>query len=116
MGERSILARLVWTLIDNAIKYTPPGGSVAVSLDAINGQARLRVSDTGIGIPSEFVPRIFDRFFRVDPSRGQAEGAGLGLAIAKWIADTHKAAISVESTEGAGSVFDVIFQSPTVNI
>lgn len=121
MGERSILARLVWTLLDNAIKYTPTGGSVTVSLEATNGQARLRVSDTGIGIPGEFVPRIFDRFYRVDPSRGQAEGAGLGLSIAKWIADTHKAAISVESTEGVGSVFEVVFecagvQSSFVNI
>jgi heavy metal sensor kinase len=110
MGERLILRRLVWTLVDNAIKYTPAGGSVEVSLEATKAQARLKVSDTGIGIPKEFLPRIFDRFFRADPSRGQAEGSGLGLAIAKWIVDIHAAAISVESVEGAGTVFNVAFE------
>jgi heavy metal sensor kinase len=107
-GDRSILRRLIWTLLDNAIKYTPEGGRVDVLLEKSGAQARLRFSDTGIGIPRHLLPRVFDRFFRADPSRSQ-EGAGLGLAIAKWIADVHRAELTVESEFGVGSAFTVIF-------
>ena len=107
-GDRSILRRLIWTLLDNAIKYTPEGGRVDVQLEQSGAQVRLRFADTGIGIAPELVPRVFDRFFRADPSRSQ-EGAGLGLAIAKWIADVHHANLSVESELGVGTAFTVVF-------
>ncbi|HEX4165837.1 MAG TPA: ATP-binding protein, partial [Bryobacteraceae bacterium] len=81
MGDRTSLARLAWILIDNAIKYTPTGGGrVAVSLTGTDHEANLEVTDNGVGIPAVALPRIFDRFFRVDPSRTQPEGSGLGLA------------------------------------
>ena len=108
-GDRSSLRRLIWTLLDNAIKYTPEGGSVELRLERHGMHARLAVRDTGIGIPESMLPRVFERFFRADPARSQGEGTGLGLAIAKWIADVHQAEISAKSREGAGSEFMVVF-------
>jgi len=108
-GDRASLSRLVWTLLDNAIKYTPDGGAIDLSLDRDGESGRLRVQDNGIGIAEELLPRIFDRFFRADPARAQGEGTGLGLAIAKWIADVHHADLSVESRAGAGTIFMVVF-------
>jgi heavy metal sensor kinase len=108
-GDRSSLRRLIWTLLDNAIKYTPEGGSVDVKLHRNAEDVRLSVRDTGFGIPENLLPRVFERFFRADPARSQGEGTGLGLAIAKWIADVHQAAISVKSKSGAGSEFAVVF-------
>ncbi len=110
-GDRASLRRLLWTLVDNAIKYTPSGGTIELALDTRVSEARVTVRDTGIGIPEAMLPRVFERFFRADPSRAQVEGSGLGLAIAKWIADMHHAAISVESTEGRGTTFRVVFPS-----
>lgn len=107
-GDRSILRRLIWTLLDNAIKYTPEKGHVDVLLEKNGANARLRFSDTGIGIPADLLPRVFDRFFRADPSRS-TDGAGLGLAIAKWIADIHHAGLTVESQLGVGSAFTLVF-------
>ncbi|MEI9971142.1 MAG: ATP-binding protein [Ignavibacteriota bacterium] len=107
-GDRSSLRRLIWTLLDNAIKYTPEGGRVDVLLERNGGHVRLRVRDTGVGIPEHLLPRVFDRFFRADPARSQP-GTGLGLAIAKWIADVHRADLSVESEPGAGSAFTIAF-------
>jgi heavy metal sensor kinase len=108
-GDRASVRRLVWTLLDNAIKYTPCGGHIELSLSATANRTTLQVRDTGIGIPAALLPRVFERFFRADPSRTQVEGAGLGLAIAKWIADMHQASISVESIEGRGTTFRVVF-------
>lgn len=108
-GDRASLRRLLWTLVDNAIKYTPNGGRIVLSVGAARNGTALEVRDTGIGIPAALLPRVFERFFRADPSRTGVEGAGLGLAIAKWIADMHQASISVESTEGRGTVFRVVF-------
>jgi signal transduction histidine kinase len=107
-GDRASLRRLIWTLLDNAIKYTPEGGRVDVLLEGNETQVRLRVRDTGVGIPAHLLPRVFERFFRADPARSQT-GTGLGLAIAKWIADVHQAELAVESEPGAGSVFTVAF-------
>lgn len=106
-GDRSSLRRLVWTLLDNAIKYTLAGGEIEVLLERDGAQARLRVSDNGVGIPDHLKSRVFDRFFRADLARTQ-EGAGLGLAIAKWIADVHRADLSVESVDGKGSAFTIL--------
>jgi heavy metal sensor kinase len=108
-GDRASLRRLLWTLVDNAIKYTPAGGHIELALDSRESEARVTVRDSGIGIPEAMLPRVFERFFRVDPSRTQVDGSGLGLAIAKWIADMHQAAISVKSMEGCGTTCQVVF-------
>ncbi len=107
-GNRASLRRLIRTLVDNAIKYTPPGGRVEILLEGNGTEVRLRVRDTGVGIPAHLLPRVFERFFRADPARSEA-GTGLGLAIAKWIADVHHAELAVESQPGAGCVFSVAF-------
>jgi two-component system OmpR family sensor kinase len=108
LGDYDRLKQLILNLVDNAIKYTPPGGLVMLSLSKENGTARIEVSDTGIGIPAEDLPRIFDRFYRVDKARSRSQGgSGLGLSIAKWIAQAHGGDIRVESTLGEGSTFIV---------
>ena len=109
-GDRSSLRRLVSILLDNAVKYTPTGGHIGVNLAASNSEVLLTVCDSGIGIPEVLLPRIFDRFVRADPSRGEVNGTGLGLAIAKWIAGAHSANLTVQSKEQAGSVFVVEFR------
>ncbi|MBW5446908.1 HAMP domain-containing protein [Cohnella sp. CFH 77786] len=103
-GSRDYLLQLLFILIENGFKYTPDG---EVRLFAVRDGERigLVVGDTGIGIPAEDLPHIFDRFYRADPSRGQTSGTGLGLSIAKWIADMHKGTLDVKSTPGVGSAF-----------
>jgi signal transduction histidine kinase len=108
-GDRSSVRRLLWTLVDNAIKYTPEQGRIELRLDTTELEARIMIRDDGIGISQDMLPRVFDRFFRADPSRARVPGAGLGLAIAKWIADVHQATISVQSAEGRGTTFHVVF-------
>jgi len=106
-GDDELLQRMILNLLDNAVKYTPPGGEIAVQLRGRNGDARLTVRDNGIGIPAKDQPHVFDRFYRVDKARSRAlGGAGLGLSIARQIAQAHGGTVSVES--GAqGSVFTV---------
>jgi two-component system phosphate regulon sensor histidine kinase PhoR len=108
-GHGASLERLVVNLLDNAVKYNRPGGRVEVRLAAADGgQARLEVADTGIGIPREALPRIFERFYRVDKGRAREEGGtGLGLAIVKHIAQLHRGRVEVESEERRGSTFRV---------
>jgi signal transduction histidine kinase len=110
LGHAPSLRRMLWILLDNAIKYTPESGRVDVSLRNGNGAAIIEVADTGIGISESDLPRIFDRFYRADPSRSEVEGSGLGLAIAKWIADLHHAKIDVCSRRDVGSSFTLSFQ------
>ncbi len=106
LGDADRLKQLLIILVDNAVKYTPPDGQVDLSLACINGQAELRVTDTGVGIPAADVPYIFERFYRVDKARNRAQGgAGLGLAIAKWIVQAHGGQIRVESEVGVGTTF-----------
>jgi heavy metal sensor kinase len=108
VGDRLRLRQLFLNLIDNAIKYTPDGGKVTLALERENGLVVFRVSDTGIGIPDADLPRIFDRFYRVDKARSrEMGGTGLGLSIAKWIAELHRGTITVESEVLKGSVFTV---------
>ena len=109
LGDFFSLRRLLWILIDNALKYTPAPGQIDVELSTISGRAALVVRDTGIGIADSDLPHIFDRFYRADPSRGQVEGSGLGLAIAKWIAELHHADLSVFSEEQKGTTFQLVF-------
>jgi len=108
LGDFSLLRRMVTILLDNAIKYTPESGSILIALTASGQIIQLQVSDTGIGIPAEALPKIFDRFYRVDESRSQDEGSsGLGLSIAKWVVEAHRSTITVDSTPGEGSTFTV---------
>jgi len=108
IGDDELLQRMILNLLDNAVKYTPAGGEVSLDLAAHNGDARITVRDTGIGIPEKDQPHIFDRFYRVDKARSRAMGgAGLGLSIAYWIAEAHGGTISVESQPGRGSAFTV---------
>ncbi|MCA9977391.1 MAG: hypothetical protein KC413_16645, partial [Anaerolineales bacterium] len=108
LGDADRLKQLLLILVDNAIKYTPAGGAVSLSLSRTDGWAKLQVSDTGVGIPAQDIPHIFERFYRVDKARSRAQGgSGLGLAIAKWIATAHGGWIKVESTVGEGTTFTV---------
>jgi signal transduction histidine kinase len=108
VGDRLRLRQLILNLIDNAIKYTPQGGTVTLALGQENGSARIEVSDTGIGIPADEQAKIFDRFYRVDKARSrELGGSGLGLSIAKWIAELHRGAITVQSSPHEGSTFTV---------
>ncbi|MDE3153580.1 MAG: HAMP domain-containing protein [Acidobacteriota bacterium] len=107
-GSRGALLGLVTILLDNAVKYTPAGGQVKVSLETRIDDVLLQVDDTGIGIAPDDLPHIFERFYRADRT-GAAEGggSGLGLALARSIADAHNARLDVHSTPGAGSTFQL---------
>jgi heavy metal sensor kinase len=112
MGDENALRRLVDILLDNALKYTPSPGKVALSAAGEHGRVVMSVEDTGVGIAPEDQARIFERFYRVDKARSrELGGAGLGLAIAQWIVQTHQGSIEVKSELGKGSVFRVEFQS-----
>jgi len=103
-GDQERLRRLLYNLIDNAVKYTPAEGRIRVGLEYRNGQARLYVDDTGIGIASEHFPHIFDRFYRVDSARPRHSSAtGLGLAICHSIAVAHQGDLEIESQPGRGT-------------
>ncbi|HUA58560.1 MAG TPA: ATP-binding protein [Verrucomicrobiae bacterium] len=108
-GDYSTLSRLLLILLDNAVKYTPPPGTIRVTVASAGGKATVTVEDTGIGISAADLPRIFGRFYRADPSRSQVEGSGLGLSIAMLIANVHQASLSAASKENAGSVFRIVF-------
>jgi len=107
-GDEARLRELFMNLLDNAIRYTPATGIVSLSLRREGQMAVVAITDTGIGIPAEDMPFIFERFYRVDKSRSRAEGgSGLGLAICRHIAEAHEGKIEVESQMGAGSTFSV---------
>jgi PAS domain S-box-containing protein len=107
-GSFRDLALLARNLIDNAIRYTGEGGKVDVTLAREDGSAVLRVADTGIGIPSRDLPRVFERFYRVDRARSRdTGGTGLGLSIVKHVAENQGGSVSVRSELGRGSVFEV---------
>ncbi len=103
-GDEDQLRRLLFNLLDNAIKFTPAGGTVAIETACVDAKVRIVVTDSGIGIPPEHLPHVFKRFYRVDPARGrEVGGAGLGLAIARSIAEAHGGSIEMESTVGEGT-------------
>src|SRR5438034_365054 len=108
--DASRIRQLILNLVTNAVKYTPSGGSVRMQLGQADGRVTLTVADTGIGIAAGDLPHIFDRFWRADSARtrtGERPGAGLGLAICKWIAEAHGGTIEVQSRPGRGTTFTV---------
>jgi len=107
-GDTFQIKQVIFNLVDNAIKYNRPGGSVDITVQIENRLVIIKVADTGIGIATEDLPRVFDRFYRVDKSRSrQRGGSGLGLAIVKKIVEEHGGMVSVESIPGQGSTFRV---------
>jgi len=107
-GDAHELRQLLTNLIDNAIRYTPEGRTITLSLYRDGDWARLEVADTGMGIAPEHLPHIFDRFYRVGKGRSRANGgSGLGLAIVKAIAEQHRGKVTVTSEPGKGSTFTV---------
>jgi signal transduction histidine kinase len=112
--DLSGVSRLLSILLENARKYTPPGGSVVLNAKASGDCVTISVRDTGIGISAEDIPRIFDRFYRAEQAGDPSlRGSGLGLALAKWIADRHGAQLAVESEAGRGSCFTFSLQNST---
>jgi signal transduction histidine kinase len=112
VGNADRLKQLLLNLIGNAIKFTPDGGKISLGLRREGSMARLTVSDTGVGIAPDDLERIFDRFYQADPARSRPSesGAGLGLAIAKWIAEAHGGKIEVQSELGKGTTFTVLLR------
>jgi signal transduction histidine kinase len=108
-GDPALLRQLVMILLDNAIKFSHAGGSVEISMRAESGAATIAIQDEGVGIASADVPRVFDRFYRAESARGTTTGAGLGLAIAKWIADVHGARIALEPAPKGGTRVTITF-------
>ena len=107
-GDSLKLHQVVYHIIDDAIKYTPRGGAVRVELSRAGKRAVIRVEDTGIGIPAEDLPHIFDRFYRVDKARSrETGGTGLGLSIVRQIVLLHDGDIHAQSEENKGSVFTI---------
>ena len=108
-GDEARLRELFMNILGNAIRYTPAHGTISVSLRREGQMAIVAITDTGIGIPAEDIPFIFERFYRGDKSRSRAEGgSGLGLAICRHIAEAHGGKIEVESQVGVGSTFSVL--------
>jgi two-component system, OmpR family, sensor kinase len=117
-GDEALLRRLLLNLLDNAIKYTPAGGSVTVTARAENGSYVVEVEDTGGGVPLESKSRVFDRFYRAQRARelgDPSSGAGLGLAIAKWIVQAHAGTLTLEKSDPTGSVFRVMLPAARVS-
>jgi signal transduction histidine kinase len=114
-GDAMLLRQLTVILLDNAIKYTESHGTVSAGVHADGAMARLTIRDTGIGIPEEQLPHVFERFYRGDAARTRngigdtiSEGAGLGLSIARWIVEEHGGVIGIESIVGRGTTVTVM--------
>ena len=115
LGEKSSLVELFVILLDNAIKYSPEKTTISISLKKTDGKIQITVADEGIGIATKDLPHVFDRFYRGDPARVRSEGAGLGLSIARWIAEAHSAQIHVRSGEREGTRVEVSFPRTAEN-
>ena len=102
--DRTLVQRAVGNLVSNAVAHTPAGGSIVLATNTESATIRIEVTDTGVGIPPEALPKVFDRFFRVDASRSQASGGtGLGLAIVQGIMLLHGGKVEVASQPGQGT-------------
>ncbi len=108
VGDAALLRQLLMIPLDNAVKFTPAGGEVRVGVARRDGMVAVEVADTGPGIPPDQLPHVFERFFRGDSARARGGGAGLGLSIARWIAEAHDGRIAVTSPAGAGTRVQVI--------
>jgi signal transduction histidine kinase len=114
LADRERLHQVLFNLVDNAVRFTPDGGTVTVSARPEDGSVHVAVADTGSGIPPEHLPRLFERFYRVDHARAREDGGtGIGLAIARSVVEAHGGTIAAESEPGRGSVFS--FDLPVVN-
>jgi signal transduction histidine kinase len=115
-GDEDLIRRLMVNLLDNAIRYSPPGSTVRADLDRATGGYALSVSDRGPGIPADVQPHIFERFYRADTARtrhGHADGgAGLGLALARWIAEVHGGQLTLARSSEAGTTFTAFLPNP----
>jgi signal transduction histidine kinase len=117
LGDNQGLLRLLSILIENATKYTPPGGAVTLSAARKQGRIVFSVIDTGVGIAPEHQSRIFDRFYRATPqNEAMRTGSGLGLSLAKWIAERHGTELTVQSKPGNGSRFSFSLECAPDNI
>jgi signal transduction histidine kinase len=116
VGDPSLVRQLIMILLDNAVKFTDRGGEVRVRVSMQQGAPTFVVEDTGIGIKPDELSRVFQRFFRGEIARSRTEGAGLGLSIARWIAEEHGAEISVTSESGSGTRVAVIFPRATAGV
>ncbi|MGZ8595969.1 MAG: sensor histidine kinase, partial [Actinomycetota bacterium] len=105
-ADRERVHQVLFNLVDNAVRFTPEGGEVAIEAHRHNGSVEVTVADTGVGISPEHLPRLFERFYRVDPARAREDGGtGIGLAIARSVVEAHGGHIKAESEQGKGSVF-----------
>ncbi len=117
-ADRERVHQVLFNLLDNAVRFTQAGGAVTVSAHRSNGSVQVQVADTGVGIPPEHLPRLFERFYRADPARSREDGGtGIGLAIARSVVEAHGGHIHAESELGKGSVFsfDLPVASATKN-
>jgi signal transduction histidine kinase len=105
-GDEDALTQLLWILVDNAIKFTPPGGAISLGLRTVDATAVITVADGGCGIAAGDLERIFERFYQAEAARSN-QGAGLGLSIARWITDQHHGLMSARNNAGAGATFTV---------
>lgn len=107
-ADRDMLYQAILNVVSNAIKYTPAGGTIRVSSDIESGMAAIRITDSGMGIPREDLPKLFDKFYRVGANKKAAKGTGLGLALVKEITETlHHGQVNVESEVGQGTTFEL---------
>jgi len=112
VGDRMVLRQALLNLIDNAIKYTPPGGRIGIRVADEGAHAVLEVSDTGPGIPEGLEARVFDRFYRIDESRSRENGGtGLGLSIARWGVEACRGRLTLEKTAGHGCTFRITLRA-----
>jgi two-component system, OmpR family, sensor kinase len=118
-ADESLVRRMILNLLDNAIKYTPRGGSVSIRCSKCDGSYALQITDSGPGIPKDMQARIFERFVRADEARSRGEndggGAGLGLSIARWIAEVHGGRLELTRSDEAGSTFTAILPARSSN-
>ena len=109
-GDKGLIREVAMNLIDNAVKYNRPGGHVYVYVKSVGNEVEFSVCDTGIGIPEDKMPRVFERFYRADSSRSQKiGGSGLGLSIVKHIVEHHNGQIQLQSKEGEGTEIVIMF-------
>jgi two-component system phosphate regulon sensor histidine kinase PhoR len=108
-SDADLIVQVISNLLDNAIKYSPEGGQIQLQLEELDDMVKINVIDTGLGIPEIDIPRIFERFYRVDKARSRKTGgSGLGLAIVKHLVEILGGQVTVESKLEEGSVFSVI--------